>query len=221
MLARIRVRVPAGSPDERKPEPGAGPGDNAKEDDEVKSMSDRTAHAAAGAVSILVLSLASAGLVAGAPRHADAGGLPAGMLMAQAAPAPASPGAASPAPQTPGEPTQAAGPAARVETRITELHEQFHTTPAQEAQFKAFADVMRSNAQTMQALFQQRVEHPDMTAIAELRWYTQLTTAHGEALTKLVPVFDTLYQSMSDQQKKAADKVFAQLRQRRAARKAR
>ena len=62
---------------------------------------------------------------------------------------------------------------------------------------------------------------PDTAAISELRWYARLTTAHGEALTKLLPVFDTLYQSMSDPQKKAADKVFAQLQQRRSPRQAR
>jgi hypothetical protein len=202
------------------PEPRAGFGANTTEDDDVKSISDRTANAAAGAVSILVLLLVSTGLVAGAPRIADASGSPA-LLMAQAAPAPTTPGAASPAPQTAGKPTQSDSPVARVEIRITELHDQFHITPVQEPQFKAYADVMRSNAQTMQALFQERAQSRDTTAISELRWYARLTTAHGEALTKLLPVFDTLYQSMSDQQKKAADKVFAQLQQRRSPRQAR
>jgi protein CpxP len=200
--------------------PRAGSGDNTKEDDDVKSMSDRTAHAAAGAMSILVLLSVSAGPVAGASRNADASGQPASGLMAQAAPAPAMPGAASPAPQTPGQPMPPDGPVARVEVRISELHKQFHITPAQEAQFTAYADVMRSNAQAMQALFQERAQSPDTTAITQLRWYTRLTTAHGEALTKLVPVFETLYQSLSDQQKKATDKVFEQIRQRRSARQA-
>jgi len=207
--------------DGRKPEPRAGSGGNAKEDDDVKSISDRAAQAVAGAASILVLLTVSAGLVAGTPRNADATGSSAGGLMAQAAPAPATPGAASPAPQKAGQATQSDNPVAHVEIRIAELHDQFHITPAQEAQFKAYADVMRSNAQAMQALFQERGQSPDTTAIAELRWYARLTTAHGEALTKLVPVFDTLYQGMSDQQKKAADKVFAQIQQRRAPRQAR
>jgi hypothetical protein len=196
------------------PEPRAGFAANTKEDDDVKSMSDRMAHRAARAVSILVLSLVSAGLVAGAPSPANASGSPAG-LMAQAAPAPTVPGAANPAPQTAGQPAPSDNPVARVESRISELHDQFHITPAQEPQFKAYADAMRSNAQAMRALFQERAQSPDTTAIGELRWYARLTTAHGEALTKLLPVFDTLYQSMSDQQKKAADKVFAQLQQRR------
>jgi len=187
----------------------------------VKSISDRLAHAAAGTVSILVLLLVSAGLVAGDARSAEARGSPAGGLMAQAAPAPAAPGAASPAPQAPSQATQPEGPVARVEIRIAELHDQFLITPTQEALFKAYADVMRSNAQAMQVLFQERAQSPDTAAINQLRWYARLTTAHAEALTKLVPVFDTLYQAMSDQQKKAADKVFAQLQQRRRASQAR
>jgi hypothetical protein len=179
------------------------------------------AHAAVGAVSILVLVSVSAGLTVGGARNADASGLPATGLLAQAAPAPAAPGAASPAPQTSGQPAPSESPVTRVETRITELHDKFHITAAQEPQFKAYADVMRSNAQAMEALFQERAQKPDTSAIGELRWYARLTAAHGEALSKLVPVFDTLYQSLSDQQKKAADKVFAQLQQRRAARQAR
>ena len=200
--------------------PRADVGANTKEDDDVKSISDRTAHRAAGAVSILVPLLVAAGPVAGAPRIADASGSPA-MLMAQAAPAPTTPGAASPVPQRAGQPTQSDSPVAHVEIRIAELHDQFHITTGQEPQFKAYADVMRSNAQAMQALFQERAQSPDTTAISELRWYARLTTAHGEALSKLLPVFDTLYQSMSDPQKKAADKVFAQLQQRLSPRKAR
>ena len=203
-----------------RPEPRAAFGANTKEDDDVKSISDRTAHRAAGAVSIPVLLLVSAGLVAGAPRIAHASGSSA-MLMAQAAPAPTTPGAPSPAPQAAGQPTQSDNPIAHVEIRIAELHDQFHITPVQEPQFKAYADAMRSNAQAMQTLFQERAQSPNTTAIGELHWYARLTTAHGEALTKLVPVFDALYQSMSDQQKKAADKVFAQLQQRRSPRQAR
>jgi protein CpxP len=187
----------------------------------VTRISDRTAHAAAGAMSILVVLAVSTGLVAGTSRKADARGSPAVGLMAQAAPAPATPGATSPAPQTPGQSTQRDGPVARVEIRITELHNQFHIAPAQEAQFKDYADVMRSNAQGMQALFQERAQIPDTTAITELRWYARLTAAHAERLNKLVPVFETLYQSMSDQQKKAADKVFQQIQKRQPPRQAR
>jgi periplasmic protein CpxP/Spy len=187
----------------------------------VNSIIKRTARAIAGAGNLLVLVLVSAGLLVGAPGPAHASGAQVGALLAQAAPPPAAPSAANPVQPAPGPAAQPAGPVARVETRITELHSQFQITPAQEPLFKAYADVMRSNAQGMEALFQERAKSTDTSAIGQLRWYTRLTTAHGEALSKLVPAFDALYQSMSDPQKKAADKVFAQLRQRQQPRQAR
>lgn len=182
-------------------------------------MSDCKAHRAAAVFVVVVLSV-SVGLVVGASRNAAASGLLAGELMAQAAPAPATPGTSSPAPQTSRQPTPPDGSVAHVEARISKLHKQLHITAAQEPQFKAFADVMRSNAEAMRALFHQRAQSTDMTAVTRLRWYAGLTAAHAEALNKLVPVFDALYQSMSDKQKKTADAVFGQLRQRRPARRA-
>jgi hypothetical protein len=107
-----------------------------------------------------------------------------------------------------------------VEARITDLHRSLTITLAQEPQFKAYADVMRDNAQTMQALFQERAKETDMSAPARLRWVARLTRAHADDLYKLIPVFEALYQSLSDKQKKAADAVFEEIRQRRAARRA-
>jgi protein CpxP len=178
----------------------------------------------AGAPSVFIVTAVAALLFAVSLRPSDAQDVRAGPLVAQAAPAPA-PSAANTAGQAArpsGAPAAqtAHGPAERVEARISELHQKLHISPAQESQFKAFADVMRSNAQTMQGLFQQRAQSTDMSAVARLRWYAQLTTAHGEAVTKLVPVFEALYQSMADAQKKDADAVFEELRQRRAARRA-
>ncbi len=193
---------------------------NSEEGNGMRHICDRTAHAVPRAVSVLVFLLVSAGSAAGFSVQADARGSPAGRLMAQAAPVPTTPGASSPAPQTPSQQAPGGGPADQVEAKISELHKQLHITPAQEPQFKAYADVMRSNAQAMQDLFQRRAESADTSAVGELRWYAQLTAAHAEAVSKLVPVFEALYQSMSDKQKKAADTVFQALRQRRAARRA-
>ena len=107
-----------------------------------------------------------------------------------------------------------------VEARISELHKKLRITTEQEPQFKAYADVMRSNAGAMQALFQERAQStgPSGTdnASNRLHWYAKLTAAHAEAVAKLVPAFDALYQSLSDQQKKIADETFERLRQRRA-----
>jgi periplasmic protein CpxP/Spy len=159
----------------------------------------------------MILSLAVS--VAGLPPNAGAGTNYAGVILAQATPAGPSPGTAP-------QPAARRGPIVLVEARITELHKQLGITAAEEPQFKAYADVMRSNAQAMQLLFQERAQSADTTAIGELRWYAKLTAAHADAVGKLVPVFDTLYQSMSEKQKRVADGVFAKLRQRPARRRA-
>jgi periplasmic protein CpxP/Spy len=107
-----------------------------------------------------------------------------------------------------------------VEARIAELHNKLRITPDQEPQFKAYADVTRTNAQAMDSLFEER-EQSTGTKTAEpadkrLHWYARLTAAHAEAVNKLVPVFDALYQSLSDEQKKTADALFRhELQQRR------
>jgi len=127
--------------------------------------------------------------------------------VAQAATAPTSPGKEAAAPS-------ARGPAQRVDARITELRSQLHITAAQEPQFTALAAVMRSNAQSMEALLDQRAKATDTSAVASLKSYERLTEAHAEALKKFVPAFETLYASLSDTQKKAADAMFRRFAER-------
>jgi len=141
----------------------------------------------------------------------------AGPLLAQSAPGPTAQPSSAAADHSPRA-------IELVEKRISELHKKLRITAEQDPQFKAYADVMRSNAEAMQALFQERakatgprgMDHADST----LRWYAKLTAAHADAVSKLVPVFDTLYQSLSDKQKKTADAIFQELRQRRHAHRA-
>ncbi|HKM61588.1 MAG TPA: Spy/CpxP family protein refolding chaperone [Acidisphaera sp.] len=102
--------------------------------------------------------------------------------------------------------------AARVEARIAYLHKTLGITSAQEPQFSAYAEVMRANAQAMRTLFQQRAHTNDATADGRLRWYAQLSAAYADAMQKQLAVFEPLYQSLSDAQKKAADAAFADLR---------
>ncbi|MBV9824623.1 MAG: Spy/CpxP family protein refolding chaperone [Alphaproteobacteria bacterium] len=181
----------------------------------MKTTSDRVC-TAVGIVTALLL-VAGSTTVSAASRPQDAA-----VLLAQAAPAQPAADAASPPPAPAAQPSAAGtapshGPAELVEARITQLHQQLHITAEEEPQFKAFADVMRSNAQAMQALFQEHAGHPDATAVGQLDWYAKLTAAHSDAVNKLVPVFGTLYQGLTAQQKKTADTVFAQLEQRREA----
>lgn len=170
---------------------------------------------ALGAMAGLTLVGASAMLPVGS---AVARNLPTDSL-AQAAPAPSNTGQGSQSSATTStQPPRA--PIQEVESRITDLHRTLLITPTQEPQFKAYADVMRVNARTIQSLFDERAKETDMSAVGRLRWVARLTRAHADNLEKLVPVFEALYQTLSDQQKKAADTAFEEIRQRRPAQRA-
>jgi len=130
----------------------------------------------------------------------------AGPSRAQTAPPPPPP-AATPAPKA----ATAAPPAgpAYVESRIKQLHRELHITKEQEPQWQSVAQVMRENAQAMEALAKERYENAaKMTALDDLRSYSAMADAHADGLKKFVPVFQQLYDSMSDVQKKRADALF-------------
>ncbi|HTR06576.1 MAG TPA: Spy/CpxP family protein refolding chaperone [Paraburkholderia sp.] len=97
----------------------------------------------------------------------------------------------------------------RVEERITWLHSQLKITPEQEPQWKAFADVMRTNGQTMAALYKQRMETENTrNALDDMKQYAQITQAHADDMQKLVTAFEPLYNSLSPEQKTLADQTF-------------
>jgi hypothetical protein len=47
-----------------------------------------------------------------------------------------------------------------------------------------------------------------MTAVDDVKSYAEIAAAHANGLQKFIPVFETLYQNMSDEQKKNADLLF-------------
>ncbi len=99
----------------------------------------------------------------------------------------------------------------RVEARIKDMHAKLKITKAQEDQWTKVAQVMRDNAKTMDALTQARFDKAktkNMTAIDDLKSYGEITGAHEDGIKKFTPVFTTLYNSMSDAQKKEADALF-------------
>ena len=99
----------------------------------------------------------------------------------------------------------------RVEARIKDMHAKLKITQAQEDQWAKVARVMRDNAKTMDALTQARLEKAKaktMTAVDDLKSYGEITGAHEDGIKKFIPVFTTLYGSMSDAQKKDADALF-------------
>ena len=104
----------------------------------------------------------------------------------------------------------------RVEQHITELHRRLHITPAEEAPWGAFAQVMRDNAMHMERAFQARAQQgPNMNALDDLRSYAAVAQAHAEDMQRLVPAFQVLYATLSPQQQKTADEVFKDFEQRR------
>ena len=133
-------------------------------------------------------------------------------------PAGARPSLAMPIPaanrSTPVAETTRRGPEQRVQGRIADLHARLRITAEQEDKFKAMADVMTANAQSLEALLQERTQDKDTSAEASLRWYARLVDAHAEALKKFVPAFGELYASLSASQKKTADAIFERFGQR-------
>ena len=112
-------------------------------------------------------------------------------------------------PVTQGQPDTGHNRAAKIEQKITDLHARLLISPAQQPQWDQFAQVMRDNARSMDEAFQQRVQAiPTMTAAANMQSYAQVAKNHAQDMQKLVPVFQALYDTMSDNQKRTADQVF-------------
>lgn len=130
----------------------------------------------------------------------------AGPSRAQTAPPPPPPAAGAPAPKAATPPPSSPS---YVETRIKQLHRDLRITKEQEPLWANVAQVMRGNAQAMEALAKERYENASkMTALDDLRSYGALADAHADGLKKFIPVFEQLYNSMSDAQKKHADVLF-------------
>jgi periplasmic protein CpxP/Spy len=126
----------------------------------------------------------------------------AGPVAAQGPGAGTPPGSKSPGAKAKPAP---AGPRDEVEQEITQLRDRLHITPAQQQQFDAFAEILRKNAQALDALMHEK--NPKANAVEDMRFYLQFTEAQAEGLKQLLPAFQALYDSLSDQQKRAADAV--------------
>jgi protein CpxP len=97
----------------------------------------------------------------------------------------------------------------RTEARIKDLHVKLKITPAQEDLWNKVTQVMRDDAKKMDALNQARFEKAKaLTAIEDLKSYSEVAQAHADGLKNFIPVFESLYVAMSDDQKKDADTLF-------------
>jgi periplasmic protein CpxP/Spy len=121
---------------------------------------------------------------------------------ASAAPAATAPSSAS----SPSTATQAA-----VDQRIKMLQSQLGITEAQMPLWSAFAQAMRDNAAATDALFTERAGAvATMNAPDNMHSYAQIARAYADNTERLATAFDSLYASLSDTQKQAADTLFRQ-----------
>jgi periplasmic protein CpxP/Spy len=122
-----------------------------------------------------------------------------------AAPAGPSPAAAPPS----GLPAPSAETRAAVDQRIRMLQTQLGITEAQMPLWSAFAQAMRDNAAATEALFTQRADAvATMNATENMHSYVQIARAYADDTERLATAFDSLYASLSETQKQAADTLF-------------
>ncbi len=149
-------------------------------------------------------------LVLASPLRAATIDPPAAAPAAQLAQTQTAPPASPPPAAAPAKPRRS--PTERVEQRIKTLHEDLHITAAQEPLWAPVAQAMRDQATAVGQAIQQRRQNPPANAVDDLKAYEAIADAHAQSLQKLVPAFQALYASLSDEQKKAADTLFSRSR---------
>ena len=112
---------------------------------------------------------------------------------------------------------EAMDPAAAVEKHIADQKTALKITDAQAAQWEAFAAAIRENAKEAEARHQahEAAAAGNQTAVDDLKAYADAAAAHADGIKKLAAAFETLYTSMSPEQKKNADDYFAHRAQQR------
>ena len=128
---------------------------------------------------------------------------------------------AAPAPQAAhGAGSEQKAPEARVNDRIAQMHRRLKITPVQDQAWEGFAEVMRSNVLATDQAYQKRAASvATMSAPENLRNFAQIEQARAQGVQNLSASFDTLYGSLSDEQKKMADAMFRQYEERGEARR--
>ena len=117
---------------------------------------------------------------------------------------PSTPATAQPTTPAPSATTQTA-----VDQRIRALQSQLGITEAQTPLWNAFAQAMRDNAASTDAL-QRANAVASMSAVDNMHSYAQIARAYADNTERLATAFDSLYASLTDTQKQAADTLFRQ-----------
>jgi protein CpxP len=98
---------------------------------------------------------------------------------------------------------------AGIDALIEHLHDSLKITAEQEPLWHDVTEVMRESAETMSRLAQQRAERAQAaTALDDLKSYAEISEAHAAGTKRMIRVFQALYDSMSAEQKNAADAEF-------------
>src|ERR1700737_5570678 len=117
---------------------------------------------------------------------------------------------AAPTPPIAAPPSSSSAPSAAtqaaVDQRIRTLQSQLGITEAQMPLWDAFAQAMRDNAAATDALFTQRAGAvATMNATDNMHSYEPIARAYADNTERLATAFDSLYASLTDTQKQAAD----------------
>lgn len=95
------------------------------------------------------------------------------------------------------------------ESRIKNLQGALKITEEQQAAWDNMTLVMRENAKDMDAISKERSETAKkMNSVDRMKFHSKITEAYLAQQQKMIPVFETLYLSMSDDQKKTTDEIF-------------
>ena len=96
-----------------------------------------------------------------------------------------------------------------IDALINHLHDQLKITAEQEQLWQKVVTVMRENADELNKLAKARSDSAKTaTAVDDLQSYSQISQAHADGTKRLIPSFQALYDSMTDDQKKLADAEF-------------
>lgn len=100
-------------------------------------------------------------------------------------------------------------PSERVEARLAQAKTKLNITAAQEAQWKAFADVTRKHAKAaderVKAMRDGKRSQEKLTAVQRLERRQAMAAAHAQRLTEIIAAAKPLYAALSPEQKAIAD----------------
>lgn len=95
------------------------------------------------------------------------------------------------------------------EARIKQLQDSLKITPAQQELWTNLTLVMRENAKEHDSLSKDKSEiTKTMNAVEAMKFHSQMTESRLAQQKKLIPTFEALYVSMTDDQKKVTDEIF-------------